>query len=229
MLRLVIFDFDGVLADSEPAHFAMFQKVLEQEGILINWSLYCEKYLGYDDIECLEHLLPDFGRKADSESIERIAEQKKLAFAEHIQQNHVLYPGGPELLAALAKREILCSICSGALREEVVTILEQGGLDHYFTTVVAAEDVAQGKPHPEGYRLALKQTNDKAATGRPISPGECLVIEDSQWGLQAAKAAEMTCVALETSYPADQLSLADMVVPSVAELDIDEVINRFFK
>ena len=85
MLRLVLFDFDGVISDSEPAHFEIFRRVLRQEGIEIEWDAYCEKYLGFDDLEGFAHILADFGRAASPELVDQLANRKCVQFAEHLK------------------------------------------------------------------------------------------------------------------------------------------------
>ena len=212
MLRLIIFDFDGVIADTEPAHFEMFRQTFENEGIRFQWDQYCEKYLGYDDRECIEHVLRDHRREPSSALINRLATLKKQKFAQYLHHHSVIMPGVADLLAGLLADGIVCSICSGALRPEIEFILEQANLQPNFAGIVAAEDVQAGKPDPQGYHLSLARTN-ALLDGQPeIDPAHCLVIEDSLWGIQAAKAAQMHCLAVTTSYPAEMLKLADTVV-----------------
>jgi len=220
MLRLVIFDVDGVIADSEPAHFAVFREVLAGQGAELSWEQYRRRYLGYDDRECFGHVLADLGRDGGADMVDQMCRAKQAKFAEYLRNNCIIMPGVAELLEILRSNNIGCSIYSGAVRSEVEYILAQGRLSGYFTAIVTAEDVSAGKPDPEGYRLSLARVN-QARAAEPIAPDECLVIEDSTWGIQAAKAAGMYCLAVTSSYPAEQLTNADLVVRDLCSVDLD--------
>ena len=218
-LRMIVFDFDGVIADTEKSHFEMFRQSLLNEGIELTWPEYCEKYLGYSDIECFKQVLTDKGRQYDSETIERIFQRKKVLFARFIEQNSLIIPGVRRLLEELRSENIICSICSGALTEEIEFILNKERLRDFFAFIVSADDVSQSKPDPEGYRLCLDRIN-AADTGRmKVLAGQCVVIEDSIWGIQAAHAADMRCLAVGTSYPVEKLREAEMVVNNLTQVN----------
>lgn len=219
MLRMVVFDFDGVIADSEPAHFEMFRKILQHEQIDVSWQDYCGKYLGYDDLECFAHILSDHGAATPTERITELAQRKSKEFARYLKDHCVIMPGVQAFLTDLRKHDIICSICSGALSSEIEFILKQAQLHNFFEVIVTAEDVAAGKPDPQGYRLALTWTNSRLDHQKQIRPDECAVIEDSLWGVQAAQGAGMFCLAVATSYPAEMLTAADAVVKDLTCLD----------
>jgi beta-phosphoglucomutase len=223
MLRMVIFDFDGVLADSEPAHFEMFRRILRREGIDLDWGEYCEKYIGYTDLECIEHILTDRHQAVSPERISQLAKDKSLEFRRYIERNSVIFPGVRELIDQLKSHKVMQGICSGALRSEIQFILSQTGIDSYFPIIVAADDVRHGKPHPEGYQLALRRANESMNGQNPIQPGECVVIEDSSWGIRAAKEANMACVAVETSCAAIELRAADLIVKDLTQIDVSSL------
>jgi beta-phosphoglucomutase-like phosphatase (HAD superfamily) len=113
------------------------------------------------------------------------------------------------------------AICSGSLLVEIEVMLEESGLRHYFTEIVSAEQVKKGKPHPEGFLLSLKKLNQTFHP--PIAANECIVIEDSQWGLQAGKDAGMHTIAVTNSYDSEQLSLAEKIVSHLSELTINDL------
>jgi len=215
MLRLVIFDFDGVIADSEPAHFEMFRQICLEEGLDFTWESYKEKYLGYTDTECFREFLISLGQEPTTEKVKELVERKSVKFARYIEENCVILPGVPELLEDLKRNEILCSICSGALRSEIESMLGQGGLSDYFNIIVAAEDVARGKPYPDGFLLNLERVNGATGVDEQLLTEHCLVIEDSVWGIQAAQRANMRCLGVATTYPAEQIKNADMVIPDL--------------
>jgi len=220
MLRLVIFDFDGVIADSESGHFEAFRQVCQQDGIDLTWQQYCQKYLGYTDIDCTANILTDFGKEASPARIDDVVRRKGVLFARYIEQNSIIMPGVIALLEDLRNHNILCSICSGALDREIKFILQQDRLTHFFKAIVAAEHVTRGKPDPQGYNLCLSSTNDLLPPNQdPIQTDQCVVIEDSHWGIQAAHAANMRCLAVATTYPPEQLHIADMAANSLTQVN----------
>jgi len=113
------------------------------------------------------------------------------------------------------------AICSGSLLVEIELMLDEAKLRHFFTIIVSAEQVKKGKPHPEGFLLSLQKLNEVCQP--PITAAECVVIEDSQWGLKAGKDAGMHTVAITNSYDADQLSMAEKVVSRLNELTIADL------
>ncbi|HET7291941.1 MAG TPA: HAD family phosphatase [Vicinamibacteria bacterium] len=210
-MRGALFDFDGVIVDSEPLHFGALRDALVPEGIHIDEDEYRKSYLAYDDRGSIRLALEQHGRDASLERVARIVTRKAAAF-EALIPSVPFFPGARELVRALA-REVPVGIASGALRSEIEAILGQGGLLDAFSAIVGAEDVRQGKPHPEPYLTAMARLD----TG--LRPGECLVFEDSMPGVAAARAAGMKVVAVTNSYPAAKLRSADRVVESLAGLD----------
>ncbi|MBI9016618.1 MAG: HAD family phosphatase [Phycisphaerae bacterium] len=220
MLKLVLFDFDGVIADSEPAHYEIFRQVCFEEGIDLSWAVYEQRYLGYTDQECFYHVYKDNNRVIRAEIIDDLCQRKKILFAEYIKGQEILLPGVREILIQLRDAGITCSICSGALKSEVEFILDNAGLREFFTCIVAAEDVEHGKPHPEGYELALKLTNKAINADPAITTEECIVIEDSLWGIQAGHAAGIKCLGLATTYQPNALAVAEHVVKNLSEASV---------
>jgi beta-phosphoglucomutase-like phosphatase (HAD superfamily) len=115
MLRLVIFDFDGVIADSESGHFETFRQVCQEDGINLTWEQYSQKYLGYTDTECIVNILEDFGHEPTPARIDDIFRRKGVLFARYIEQNSIILPGVVNLLQDIHSHDVICSICSGAL------------------------------------------------------------------------------------------------------------------
>ena len=225
MLKLVIFDFDGVIVDSERAHYDSFRQALLPEGIDLSWELYCQKYLCYSDLECIPAALADFGYPYEPELINRIFEEKKDVYERFITTTDITYPGVEALLKDLRANRIQIAIYSGSLTDEIKMILQINGLTEYFPVIVGAEEVKQGKPHPEGYLLALARVNEQSGSQDPVKPNECVVIEDSIGGVQAAQGAGMKCLAVTNSYPAEQLSMADAVTNGLTEVTAQSLQN----
>jgi HAD superfamily hydrolase (TIGR01509 family) len=215
VLKAVIFDFDGVISDSEPCHFAATNKVLADFGIQLSQEEYYAEYLGFTDYELFEVVKER--RKTDYKgaSIEDLIAKKAVFFEETIRQTDHLIEGIPELIEKLKSSKVKIAIYSGALPADIKIMLEDSGLSDYFDVIVTADDVAKGKPDPQGYLLALEKLNGSDAA---ISAKQCVVIEDSHWGIVAAKKAGMKVVAVTNSYPAGELKEADMIVDSVKHL-----------
>ena len=221
MLRAVIFDFDGVITDSEILHFRAFNVVLAQFGFQLTKQEYYRDYLGMTDTDCYRALI-DEGRLPIGEAgIQDLVRQKTRVFEQLARTEGKIIEGVREFLDMLSAAGVPIAICSGALRAEIELILEEAGLRHYFDVVVSAEEVKRGKPDPEGFLLALRKLNDQ--WGEPIAPEGCIVIEDSHWGLNAAQAARMRTVAVTNTYDAAQLQQADKVVDRLDALTLADL------
>jgi beta-phosphoglucomutase len=221
MLKAVIFDFDGVITDSEILHLRAFNKVLAQFDVQINKKDYYSKYLGYTDFDCYGHLIKDGLLKIDKRQIPELVEQKNKIFKKLAQTEGRTIEGAREFLVMLRKNHIPMAICSGALLSEIELMLDEAKLRPFFQTIVSAEHVKKGKPHPEGFLRTLKRLNKNRR--EQISAKECVVIEDSQWGLQAARAAGMHSVAVTNSYDAEQLNLAEKIVDNLKDLSMEDL------
>jgi len=220
-LRLVVFDFDGVISDSEPAHFEAIRNTLKSIGIDLTWEQYCSTYLTYTDREAFQKVLQDRKREPTQDIINELVEKKRIEFAHFLDSNLKIMPGAPELLADLNKYQIPCGICSGSIRSEIEFVLRQTDLFQFFRFIVASEDVSRNKPDPQPYLLSMQLGREFVNGDRELSPLECVVVEDSFGGIQAAKAAGMLCLAVTNSYPADKLQQADKVVDELTEVNAD--------
>lgn len=223
MLRAIFFDFDGVLADSEPIHFAMLQRVLGEVGIFLSKEEYYSSYLGYDDRGCFEAALTTHGSPISPPVIADLVSRKARVFLDHLKRHTVMYPGIPEFVREAATRYRL-AIVSGALRQEIEFILEQAGIRKEFEHITSAEDVTRGKPHPEGFLLALTALNQRSfEASSPLRAEECLVIEDSIPGIRAGTAAGMRVLAVTTSHGREDLREADWITTSLSAVDLGEL------
>lgn len=218
MLRAVIFDCDGVIVNSEPHHLLAFQRVLSGVGISLEREDYYKKYLAMDDEDCFGAVFRDQGHTLQKEILRDLTEKKKEIYEKLSLKELILYPGVVELVHKLKGRFRL-AVASGALRSEVRFALEKGEISGDFQVVITAEDVKNGKPHPESFLAALAGLNQTLPVPEPeIQPEESLVIEDSLHGIDGAKAAGMLCLAVSNSYPKDQLTRANRVVETLEGL-----------
>jgi HAD superfamily hydrolase (TIGR01509 family) len=222
MLRAIIFDFNGVIIDDEPLHLELFRRVLGEEGLGLTDADYHEKYLGYDDRGCFVAALTDAGRAqaaAEATFINGLIARKAVYYRQAIDER-LLFPGVVEFVRRAARRFPL-AIVSGALRPEIELVLGRGRIRDCFSVIIAAEDVSECKPHPEGYLKALAALNAHPSAQTAIQPAECLVIEDSVAGVEAARRAGMRCLAVTNSYRAEELAGADWVTASLAECELE--------
>lgn len=230
MLKAVIFDFDGVITDSEILHLRAFNRVLARYDIEIAKKDYYKEYLGLTDADCFNLAAQRNRPKLDGQQIENLVKQKNQIFEQLAQTDGRIIEGVRDFLQMLQKNNVPMAICSGAVRAEIELILEQAQLRHFFSIIVSAEQVKRGKPHPDGFLLTLKKLNQcvipaQAGIQNPILPGHCIVIEDSHWGLEAAKAAGMHTIAVTNSYDAKQLTLAEKIVNRLDELTVNDLQN----
>jgi len=225
MLRTVIFDFDGVITDSEILHLRAFNRVLAQYGIEITTKDYYKDYLGLTDFECFKLVADKSQLQLDRQGIKNLIKQKTRIFEELAKTEGRIIEGVRDFLKMLRQNNVPMAICSGALLAEIELMLEEARLRPFFAVIVSAEQVKKGKPDPEGFLLTLQKLNRivspaKAGIQNHILPNQCIVIEDSHWGLEAAKAAGMHTVAVTNSYDADQLAMAEKIVTQLGELSI---------
>lgn len=225
-LAAVIFDFDGVLVDSEPFHQAAINVVLEPLGLALSPEEYEEHYLGFDDRGVFLHRFQQAHQPLAQDRLRQLVASKADAFANVIERRGIQpFPGAVELLAALKVAKIPLALCTGATHRDVSAILHQvKGLD-VFDTIVTADEVAASKPDPTCYRLALEKLW-RAQPAHTIEPSQVLAIEDSPWGIEAAKGAGLRVLAVQTSYGAPRLHKADFTTPSLAGMTPERL--RFF-
>jgi HAD superfamily hydrolase (TIGR01509 family) len=219
LLRAVIFDFDGVLADSEDWHCAAFQRVAGELGVVLLREQYYGDLLGLPDRACLAALCQRAGEEPTAVRLDMLVARKRALYAELSSQVHV-YPGVIDVLQRLHPRFVL-AIASGAFRDEIEAVLRRDAIDGLFAAVVGADDVPAGKPSPDPFLCALERIN--AVRAHHVAPSECVVIEDSPLGIRAARAAQMRCIGVATHHPPAALP-ADWVIDHLRELRVEDLL-----
>ncbi len=233
MLRAVIFDFDGVVADTEPLHLRAFQSVLKQTaGVELSADDYYTRYVGLDDWGLARTLAEDWPhmRDASTSDLYALVGRKWAQYEQFISTDPVLFPGIADLLRDWSTHLPL-AVASGARPQEIHTILGAAGLLDCFVAIVTTAEVRRGKPAPDIYLEALERIN-QAEGGRRKAEGDghedrieaadVVAIEDSRWGLEAARAAGMRTIGVAgksraTGAPPLQ---ADLVVEVATCLDL---------
>lgn len=209
MIRAVVFDFDGILADSEPLHLRAYQEVFAALGTTLSAEEYYSRYLGYNDEDMFRHVVRDRGWSMDDRRIASIVAEKTRVFDEIIATTDVVFPGAAACVERLVP-EFPLGIASGALPHEIKAILARAGLDRHFRFIVGSGDTARSKPAPDPYVRAAQ------LHGLPAS--NCVAIEDSRWGIESARTAGMMTIGVTHTYPAHQLGAPDRVVSSLDEI-----------
>ena len=215
----VIFDFDGIIVDTEPLHFEAFRAVLDRQGITLTWEEYAGACMGLDDRGAFSHVLRERGMTLDGRRMRELVDSKEAVFQESIRKGVRPYPGAVPTITALRAAGLPLAICSGALRSDIVPILERLGIASCFPTIVAADDVRKGKPDPEPYALAYRRLSS-AHPGRCSSPANSLAVEDTPAGIRSAKLAGLSVLALTNSFPREALEGADYVADSLENVRI---------
>jgi beta-phosphoglucomutase len=211
VISAIVFDFDGVLVDSEPLHLRSYQEVLEPLGLSLPREQYYSSYLGYDDAGVFKAIAEARSWPLDEQKLRALIDEKCRVFEALKAEGsgNMLYPGATDCVARLAAAWPL-GIASGATRSEIESTLQGSGLNRYFRFIVAAGETTAGKPAPDPYRQAAKLHGQ--------SPESCVAIEDSRWGIESAKSAGLWCVGITHTYPVPELLEADGIVSSLAEL-----------
>jgi beta-phosphoglucomutase len=220
-LQAVFFDFDGVIADTEPLHLRAYQAVLAGEGITLGHDDYYARYLGYDDVGLFQALAKDRGLTLSSEKIDDWVDAKSRIVEQMLSSGAILFPGAVDCVKMLAGH-IPLAVASGALEPEIDLVLRHAGVRDHFVAIASASDGVRGKPEPDLYLLAIAKLRAKADA---VSPAACIAIEDSHWGLEAARRAGLRCVAVTNTYPATELGAADLVVDRLSDLTIQTIEN----
>jgi beta-phosphoglucomutase-like phosphatase (HAD superfamily) len=223
-LQALIFDFDGIIANTEPLHYAGLHQTLKEIGIELAEADYYAEYLGYDDRGCVLAALAANHRQADAATVERLMTRKAEAYLESVKHHPVIFTGVPEFVRHAARTYPL-AIASGALRHEIEYILETAGLRRAFLHIISAEDVTRGKPDPQPFLLALKSLQQREAG---LTAASCLVIEDSLPGIRAARAAGMKVLAVTNTHTVQDLHEAHAITHGLSEANLSELRRRLW-
>lgn len=209
-----LFDFDGVLVDSEPVHLAAFNDVLAEHGLpVITDPEYQERFLSLSDAAVFRTVLSRGGRTLREDEVHRAVEAKSARFLARFDGSFRTFPGAAEALARRAARGPV-GIVSGALEREITFALDRMGMRGAVAFIVSAERPVASKPDPAPFRLGLEELRRIAPDARAVA------IEDSLGGVTSAKGAGLRCAAVTHTYGPDELSRAgaDVVAADLASL-----------
>lgn len=220
MLNAVIFDFDGIIVDSEPMHYQAFGRILAPLGMEFSWEEYCQTYIGFDDRDAFRQAFKIAGKKICERDLKQLIRDKAEIFQQLIHEGEATpLPGAVELINSIP-RTLPIALCSGALREDILPIIGRLGIDQAFRTIVTAEDTKKSKPDPAPYLLALKNLEIDHAD-------RVIAIEDTPAGILSAKGAGLKVLAVTNSYDREYLMEADAVTDSlenISRLSLEDMV-----
>lgn len=208
MIKAILMDFNGVLINDEPIQMKAYQEVLDREGIALTEQDYYSS-LGMDDRSFIEAAYQRAGKELPEGKAEEISEAKTSRWSQQVAEELPLFPGIENFVRKMAQ-EFALGIVSMGRREEIEHVLERSGLRSCFSVIISGSDVTNCKPDPECYRTGFARI-DAARTGLnhlPMTHGECVVIEDSPPGVQAAKSADLPTLAVVNTVSAMELRAA---------------------
>ncbi|MBD2088613.1 HAD family phosphatase [Microcoleus sp. FACHB-1515] len=222
-LKAVLFDFNGVIINDEPLHQKLIEQLLIEENLRPNPQDFWQFCIGRSDRACLADLLSSRGRTVTDKYLDELVARKSRAYVQQLESIEKLpiYPGLADLIYQLKVAQIPIALVSGATRAEVELVLDRANLSSAFTLSVCGDDITHSKPDPEGYKLAIDRLSQIVPN---LHPSECLAIEDSFAGLEAAKAAKIPVVGVANTYPFHMMQrLSNWAVDYLSDLELDRV------
>jgi beta-phosphoglucomutase len=229
VLKAVLFDFNGVIIDDEPIHEQLIEQILLDENLRFNRRDFQKYCLGRGDRQCIAELLTSRGRIVGDSYLNGLLQRKALAYQQTIDTLTLLpiYPNLGKLIAQMRAERLKLAVVSGALRSEIELVLDRAQLSPYFSLVVAGDDIKTGKPEPDGYLLAVDRLN-QLYPDLQLQPTECLAIEDTFAGIEAAKRAGIKVVGIAHTYPFHMLQrLSNWAIDRFSDLELDRVQRVF--
>ena len=208
MIKAILMDFNGVIINDEPIQHAAYSEILRQDGVEISDEDYYSR-LGMDDRTFVTSILEEAGKDASYDRVSEVTRGKTENWRAIVEETMPLFPGIEEFVKKMSN-ELTLGIVSMARREEIDFVLEKAGIAPYFSVVISADDVTDCKPDPQCYREGFRQIDlFRTLNGRSaMIHSDCLAIEDSPPGVQAARAAGLQVLGVSNTVSADELRKA---------------------
>ena len=211
----VIFDMDGVIVDSNPAHKKAIKQFLEQHGKSVSDEYLRNEVFGRTNREWLRRTFEEISE----ERIEQYIQEKEQIFRDMFAKTIKPLQGLRRFLNSLTGHQIPTAVATSAPKVNADWVLDKTGLADYFSVVLHEGDVTHGKPHPEMYLKAAGRLN--------IQPEHCVVFEDSLSGVEAAKSAGTIVFGVTTTHSRDELSRTDYVISDFTEIDYGLLVEIY--
>ena len=212
----VIFDMDGVLADTGPVHFESWVKMTSEIGVEFTKEFF-EQIFGQQSPEIIKKLM---GPNVNEITIEKLANLKEKYYRDMVKDQLKPLPGVIELIKELYNLKFKLAVGSSGPSENVELLLTSLKIKKYFNAVITAAEIKRGKPEPDVFLEAAKRVK--------VKQSQCVVIEDAPVGIESAKRAGMKCIALTTTHPEKELFNADLIVKDLSEItskDVKKLLN----
>jgi beta-phosphoglucomutase len=198
---VLLFDFNGTLSDDEPLLCELFIRLFAEHGRPLSAQEYFDHLAGFSDPEIVRIWL---GR--DHPDVEAVIAERVARYRDAVADGSTVHEHVRAAVRYAAER-VPIGIVSGAARDEIEPVVEAAGLARLFRTIVSSDDVAEGKPHPEGYLRAVERLG--------VLAEDVLVLEDTEAGVASAKAAGTHCIAVAGTLAPERLAAADELVERV--------------
>ena len=224
-LKAVLFDFNGVIINDEPLHEKLIEQILIEENLRPIPGEFQQVCLGRSDRVCLTELLLRRGRVVSENYLIQLIQRKAQAYQQQLDkiEKLPLYSGLNDLIFQVRSHNLKLAIVSGAMRSEIELVLNRASLASHFPVIVAGDDITNSKPEPDGYLLAVERLNQEYPDLQ-LQPSECLAIEDTPSGIQAAKRAGISVVGVANTYPFHMMQRqGNWAVDYLCDLDLQWV------
>lgn len=204
-LRAVIFDWDGVVVDSSAHHERSWEILAAKRGLHLPADHFKRGFGKKNNV-----IIPDLGWATDPAEVDALAHEKEEIYRSLVREKGIEpLPGVRALLESLHAGQIPCAIGSSTERANLDCLLDLMDLRRFFRVIVSGEEVVHGKPDPSIFLLAAERLG--------AAPADCAVIEDALVGIEAAKRAGMSVLAVATTNPIGSLGSADAAVPAMSD------------
>ena len=213
----VIWDMDGVIADTAPYHMVAWQSVFAERGVSFTEADFRRNF-GQRNDAIIKIVL---GEDVAPDTIKLIADAKEKRFRRRAGEALMPLPGALDLIESLGEYGFLQALGSSAPPENVALVMGKLGVENRFQAIVTGRDVDEGKPSPLGFLLAARKLGVEAR--------RCVVIEDALAGVAAARKAGMRCLAVTSTNQRERLGEADLVFDSLTEVgppDLESLLER---
>ncbi|MBL1208548.1 HAD family phosphatase [Geminocystis sp. GBBB08] len=231
VLKAVLFDFNGVIINDEGIHQQLIDDLLLNENLLPSGKEYQQFCLGKNDRSSLKDILANRGRIVSEEDLDKLVQKKAKAYHEIVSKMSQLpiYDKVIEFILHLQTRHLYLALITKNFKQDTEYLLERMNLKQYFNVLVTGEDIKFGNTYPSSYLLAIKKLNQQNPD-LSLKISECLVIEDTPTGIEAAKNAGISVVGVANTYPFHLLQRqANWCVDHLMELDLDWIDQTLVK
>jgi len=212
--KTFLWDMDGVITDSGSFHLAAWQETFDKRGLKFGERNFT-KFFGTRNDFIIRSVL---GGELPQKDVATIVEEKEENFRRKIKGNIKPLPGVMKLLDTIKRGNFKLALASSAPKENIDLVNSELNLERYFDYIVSGREVAESKPSPQIYLLAAEKLG--------AEPRDCVVIEDSPFGVKAAKAAGMRCLAVTNTHSKQDLQEADRVADSLEDMDLITLLRR---